>query len=72
MSDVVDKMGANEKRSNEKYAIEMQGVHKSFRRTQVLSGLSLRVERGKSGNRSGGNEAMISSNTASRARALKL
>jgi ABC-2 type transport system ATP-binding protein len=29
------------------YAIEMQGVHKSFRRKQVLSGLSLNVERGK-------------------------
>ena len=28
-------------------AIEMQGVYKSFRRTQVLSGMSLRVERGK-------------------------
>lgn len=29
------------------FAIEMQGVFKSFRRTQVLTGLSLRVERGK-------------------------
>lgn len=29
------------------FAIEMQGVFKSFRRTQVLAGLSLRVERGK-------------------------
>jgi ABC-2 type transport system ATP-binding protein len=29
------------------YAIEMQGVHKSFRRKPVLSGLSLNVERGK-------------------------
>jgi ABC-2 type transport system ATP-binding protein len=29
------------------YAIEFTGVHKSFRRTQVLSGLSLAVERGK-------------------------
>src|SRR4051812_26475851 len=29
------------------YAIEMQGVHKSFRRRQVLTGLSLNVERGK-------------------------
>jgi len=28
-------------------AIEMQGVYKSFRRTQVLSGLSLKVDRGK-------------------------
>ncbi|WP_428308605.1 ABC transporter ATP-binding protein [Lacipirellula sp.] len=32
---------------NAKYAIELQGVCKSFRRTQVLSNLSLRVERGK-------------------------
>src|SRR5688572_30699876 len=29
------------------YAIEMQNVYKSFRRTPVLTGLSLRVERGK-------------------------
>lgn len=29
------------------FAIEMQGAFKSFRRTQVLTGLSLRVERGK-------------------------
>ena len=29
------------------FAIEMQGVFKSFRRKQVLTGLSLRVERGK-------------------------
>jgi ABC-2 type transport system ATP-binding protein len=28
-------------------AIEMQGVYKSFRRTQVLTGLSLKVQRGK-------------------------
>jgi len=28
-------------------AIEMHGVYKSFRRTQVLTGLSLKVERGK-------------------------
>lgn len=47
MSDVVDKMGATEMRANEKYAIELQGVCKSFRRTQVLSNLSMRVERGK-------------------------
>lgn len=38
---------ATESRGNEKYAIELQGVCKSFRRTQVLSNLSLRVERGK-------------------------
>ena len=30
-----------------KYAIELQGVCKSFRRTQVLSNLTMRVERGK-------------------------
>jgi ABC-2 type transport system ATP-binding protein len=30
-----------------KFAIEMQGVNKSFRRRQVLRGLSLNVERGK-------------------------
>ncbi len=29
------------------FAIEFAGVHKSFRRTQVLSGMSLQVERGK-------------------------
>lgn len=29
------------------YAIQMQNVYKSFRRTPVLTGLSLRVERGK-------------------------
>lgn len=38
---------AAESRGNDKYAIELQGVCKSFRRTQVLSNLSLRVERGK-------------------------
>ena len=38
---------ATESRGNGKYAIELQGVCKSFRRTQVLSNLSLRVERGK-------------------------
>ena len=47
MSDVVDTTGASEKRANEKYAIELQGVCKSFRRTQVLSNLTMRVERGK-------------------------
>ena len=51
--------------SDETPAIEMRGVNKSFRRTQVLSGTSLRVERGKT-------FALLGRNAAGKTTAIRL
>ncbi len=47
------------------YAIEMQNVYKSFRRTPVLAGLSLRVERGKT-------FALLGRNAAGKTTAIRM